>query len=557
MTREKQRGRRWKPVLAVGLIVAVLVVAAFFYFKPDSQPVSTSGDSSHEVSAKGGTFKFHDGIEITVPEGAVDDGTTLSVGKVSQLDETESAPFSGVRSGAVMFDVSLSKDGNDSIQPSEPLDITIPLAGQLLPEGANPSSALLYTANEAGNGFWYVPPPLDDNGVPLLEEGVLHGKLYHLSPKYISYLDEDKFLKQFGLKNGDVVQPEDCHSKVETPAGEVEFGSANDGWSNDDESSPIFACLTADGDGVPHVGIANNANYVLSVASTEGVEIAESRDDFEEELTKLFSELVFPDDRIDAFLGRDGRLDVVTPTDSLPATVQLKADPNTFLAEIGGFAIKFVANIFTGGATSEVVRALLDTPDVISCLQTAFDMSDGEVEGFSLLDAVNLVSSRCTEEIANAVGYKAGFWDFLGRAFNVVAEGISGGLQTIATAFEGIRLQIINTMMVEVVRSAPECLTDEEFEEILRDEITDPRFDVWNASVAVCTDGWILGGSEHGMHDPSTDSQSSQLLFYDNSKGEWIIVYSGQDMDVTGIEVDGKLICDDAPPSIKEWLMCR
>jgi hypothetical protein len=437
--------RKWLIPLAV-MAAAGLVLVYFIIVKPDSQPTSTSSDSSHEVGKDGGTFSFHDGIQIDVPAGAVEDGTVLSVGEVSPVDENGHAPFADMRTGAVAFDVSLSKDGNDDIQPSQPLDITIPLEGNLLPEGANPQSALLYSAN-GNDGFWYVPPPLDESGIMLpVEDGVLQGRMYHLSPKYVSYLDEAKFLEEFGLADGGIAEPEDCLEATDN----AEFGP-KEGWSNTDPASPINACLAEDGDGT-HVGIVNRLNYILSVASTTDSEHLEtSYGGIDEELVELFAATIFPNDRIDAFFGRDGSMDATFAPSELPATIQLKADPNTFLSEIGLFAVKFVANIFTGGTASEVVRALFEVPEVVSCLQTTFDMSEGDVEGFDLLDAVNYVSSRCVGEIAKAVGYEAGFWDFLGRVFNVVAEGVAGGLQTITTAFEGIRMQFVGTLSIEIL----------------------------------------------------------------------------------------------------------
>jgi len=141
--------------------------------------------------------------------------------------------------------------------------------------------------------------------------------------------------------------------------------------------------------------------------------------------------------------------------------------------------------------------------------------------------------------------------------FNVVTEGIAGGLQTIVTAAEGIRMQFIGTLTIEVLPVAPDCLTNEEFEEVLRDNITYPGADVWNAGVTACADGWLVGGSEVGVHDPTTDTQSGYLLHYDNSTDEWVIVLSGQDMDATYTEVDGVPLCEHSiPDSVREWIWC-
>jgi len=78
--------------LAGATAVGLAVAGYFIFVKPDNQPAATSSDSSHEVGVDGGTFTFHDGIKINVPEGAVEDGTTLSVGEVLPIDETGHAP---------------------------------------------------------------------------------------------------------------------------------------------------------------------------------------------------------------------------------------------------------------------------------------------------------------------------------------------------------------------------------------------------------------------------------------------------------------------------------
>lgn len=72
--------------------------------------------------------------------------------------------------------------------------------------------------------------------------------------------------------------------------------------------------------------------------------------------------------------------------------------------------------------------------------------------------------------IAEAVGYQPSFWDFLGRLFGVVVEGIAGGLQTIVTVAEGIRMQFIGTLTVEVMSVAPECPTSDVVEQTVRND---------------------------------------------------------------------------------------
>lgn len=424
-------------LITLVVIMALACGAAYnYHFWPFRAKAGTTGggvSDQHQVDADGGTYRFGNGITVTVPKGAVNGDTTLSVGTPRQSPAGGKTPLAGTNRATVSFDVTLAQ-GFDDVQPRKPLDITVPLRGAMLPAGTKPSQALLYTGS--GANYQFVPATVRGN--------VLHASLNHLSPKYITYVDEDKFAQAFGIDGRSITRPQDCKSEVAANnTGKVKFGDGNKGWSNSDKDSPIYACLTAGDDGNPRIGITNRRYYVLSAATSDGVTVQASPGDTDEELAKAFARTVFPNKRIAAFLGRDGRLVATTPSGSLPARVQLRADPNTFLAESGVFALTFTAGILTGKDSDDLaktVKALLDAKDVTQCLQQTLDISTGKFD-FGFDDAVNLVTSKCMSAIGEALGLPASPWDLFGKWFQTVGNGLSGGVKAIRTSYEGIRMQ--------------------------------------------------------------------------------------------------------------------
>lgn len=458
--------RRTSPlqkVIAVFVAIAFLIGTAYITgewpFKPEDSPFaenSTGDKGPQSVDGSGGTYRFDNGVVVTVPKGAVDGDTTLSVGAPKQSPAGGTTPLAGVNRATVAFDVTLAQGDRRDIQPHKALDITVPLEGAMLPAGTSPSQALLYTG--VGTGYRFVPATVQGN--------VLKASLNHLSPKYITYVDEDKFAKAFGIDGSSVPPLNDCKSEVTAnKTGKVTFGSGNNGWSNTDKDTPIYACLVAGDDGNPRIGIVNKRYYVLSVATSNDVTVETSPGDTDEELAKAFARTVFPNKKIAAFLGRDGRLVATTPSGSLPARVQLKADPNTFLAESGVFALTFTAGILTGKDSDDLVKtvkALLDIKDVTSCLQQTLDISTGKFD-FGFDDAVDLVTSKCMSTIGEALGMPSNPWDLFGKWFQTVGSGLSGGLKAIRTSYEGIRMQTWDgkpPVTVQVEQPVPPCPSD-------------------------------------------------------------------------------------------------
>jgi hypothetical protein len=435
--------------LAIGLGVATGKLDDPFSDKPEPGPKTET-----IVDEDGGTFTFPDGIVVIVPKGAVKEETTLSVGGITPLRAQDAGPFSdpaskGVRAGAVKFDVSLSRGDQRDIQPAKgkPLGITIPLRGKLKPMGVDTRLALLYTPGVKGKGYQLVP-------TQPAKSGILRGTLQHLSPKYVTYVSDQGLLDSFFPER----VKEDrgtCKQEVSVNDTKVKISRDNSqGWSLED-GSPIFACLSKGSDGYVRVGIVNQLQFILSAAATDDVRLASSFGDPEEEVAKRLADLLFPNDKIKAYVGRDGKLVGSVGVDALPATVQLRGDPNTFLSEGAWQAIKLLTGILTGSSGNEIATTVLDAPAVITCVQSALRIGQGDLP--SVAGVIDLVASKCTDQIVRALQPYVDPLNLLGRA-QAISSGLWDIVKTTRTAFDGIRMQFNGTISVKIVGDTPASL---------------------------------------------------------------------------------------------------
>lgn len=433
--------------LAVGLGVVTGKLDNPFSDKPKPGPRTEA-----TVDKDGGTFTFPDGIVVTVPKGAVNEETTLSVGGVTPLRPQDAGPFDdpatkGVRAGAVKLDVSLSRGGKHDIQPAKgkPLGITIPLQGKLKPAGVDVRSALLYTPGVNNVGYQLVP-------TQPVKSGMLRGTLQHLSPKYVTYVSDQGLLDAFFPEK--VKQNRDeCKQEVSVKDTKVKISRDSRGWSLEDDS-PVIACLFED-EGRVGVGVANQLQFILSAAASDNIRVTSSFGDPEEEVAKRLADLLFPNDKIKAYVGRDGKLVGSVDVSSLPATVELRGDPNTFLAEGAWQAIKLLTGIITGSGGGEVATTLLDAPSVVSCIQGALNVSRGDLP--SMAGVIDLVASKCTDRIVRALQPHIDPFNLLGRA-HAVFGGLWEVVKTTRSAFDGIRMQFNGTISVKIMGDASASL---------------------------------------------------------------------------------------------------
>jgi hypothetical protein len=434
-----------KKVLLGVAAVATLALVATGVVYDDKLPWSNSGKTegeSQEVTEDGGTHSFPNGIVITVPKGAVKKNTTLTVGGTSQQSNKDAGPLQGMRAGGILFDVSLSRDGKSDIQPLKPLEITIPLSGSLLPQGADPSRALLYTATS--KGFLLLPSKVEG-------ENVLKGLLLQLSPKYVTYVSDEELLDAFFPEKVESDRGK-CAQEITVAGQKYRIGDKSRGWSLKDDS-PIFACLSME-DGSVRIGVANRIEYMLSVAATSNVRLAISRGNATEEANKMFASLI-PNQKRRGFLGNGGELVGLIAVDKLPGTIDLQADPGTFLSESVVRVVTLAIGVLSGKGNLDenlkIFKELMDNVALVSCLEDAMAPLLGKE--VNLGSAVNTVTS-CLGTLIEAMTKFVDVGALLGRALLVV-DAIKGIFDTGVSAWNGIKLSVTNTLRVQVVKVPP------------------------------------------------------------------------------------------------------
>jgi hypothetical protein len=435
--------KKW---LGATAIVAVLALVATGVVYEDKLPWSDSGKTeggSQTVTSKGGVHSFPSGIVITVPKGAVKKDTTLTVGESTQLTDKENGPFKGLRSGAVKFDVSLSADGRNDIQPLKPLAITIPLSGDLLPEGAKPTQALLYTANPKGD-FFLLQSKVEGGNI-------LKGMLTHLSPKYVSYVSDQELLDVFFPEKVETDRDK-CKQEVTISGQKYKIGDKSRGWSLKDDS-PLFACLSAGSKGYVRVGIANRIEYMLSVAAHSDVRLAVSGGDASEQNIKNVAKAVFGTSKVRGYLEHGGEMVGSISTADVPSTIELVADPATFFAEsmwnVFNLTVSLLVGKQIGGETAKMVEDLLKLTDITSCAKGVFDDLNSTP---SVWDVVN-GGLKCMGAIIAGLGKLVDIWAswkvaWIGDAIRAIVDTAKGG-------FNGVVLTKNGTIRVEVVKVVP------------------------------------------------------------------------------------------------------
>jgi hypothetical protein len=493
--------------------------------------------ASAAVDQNGGALPPINGVSVTVPKGAIAARTELTV-SVPKRTPANDSPFGR---SSTRIDISF-KDG---AQPAadKPLDVQIPLRGNFRPEGVTPVAALLYHRQPDGS-FRLMPAQVQNE--------VLHARLTHLSEWDVVYMDKAT-LDSYG-QSGDTKSYSACPSRLSTQAaGQVKLSGK--GWSSS-KGEPVQACLTAAKNGNPALTINNQMNYLMPIAATGGLELKTSSKDAEEDMVRLIAGKVFPDKRVKGYLGRSGSATTTIPVSSLPATVELVGDPSTFLAESAWFALKFMVGIFVGKPGNQVaadVQFVLNSTEVISCLKNTLDISQGK--SASMGDIAELLTSKCTEAIAKALGTRAAntnAWDqFWGRFFTV-GGGIVDGWNNFWTAVDGIRLQFNGTISV-TVRSA--CPSAKEFQQVAANE-SKRRFgstDKVRATKRMCVDGWAYGSTQSWLPDAGGFWGDGVQTVMRPSGDSWEVRHlAGSDGLINGEDA----VCGEVPAAMRREI-CR
>lgn len=401
-------------IAALGTAVVALCAAAC-----SSTNKTTPKQLSVTVTPQRGTYKLGD-LTVTMPAGAVPAKTTLRLQQPSAMPSTH-GPLAGARKAAVQFDLSLS----GGAEPRKPIDVAIPLAGAFLPRGMTPKQALLYTPGPHGKGWQLVPALVD-------AENVLHASLYHLSPKAITYspaLSLQDAINSGGLK----ALSSGCNQDTTTATtGKVMLGGS--GWSTK-PASPVYACLQSDGTHL-NVRIDNHYHYMWSIASTTNVATVQT-DDPETAIVKLLATGAYGSPKVKTYLATDETANVSITADDLPATIELRADPSTFMAENAWLSIKLAFSLFMGENGNTLLKGLETAFKVLS-VQQCIESTLKTIHDPNANNIGQAVLSDCGEAVAKALGRQyqnTGEWNaFWGSAFTGGGIAVDGINQLITAA---------------------------------------------------------------------------------------------------------------------------
>lgn len=527
--------------LAATLFVVVGVRTDWFGLRRDVPPTGTAS-----VGSNGGTFTFADGLKVVVPAGAAPDGTTLTETSPTVLDKN-AGPFSGLRSAGVRFDVSLKQSDGTQIEPQKPVDLIVPLqpGSQFVPNGAT-GMALPYTPNESGAGYLLLPAkPLDATQLQV--------RTARLSPKYLAYVSDDQLMRSF-FPDKVLNDPAQCKQAITVGGHKAKIGGDSRGWSLKSDSA-IYACLAEGPNGTVAIDIANRIDYILSVASTNNVRLAASQGSIDDQITKATAAVLFPKDRLKAYLVSDGTLVGATTPGDLPATIELQGDPNTFLAEATWRSLTFVAGLLTGTDGNKalaVVNDLLGKADVASCLQKA-------VDGKSLQDfsgGLDMISG-CLSVITDAVYATFRPLVIVEWILDMANNAWQSGIQFT----NGIKLTLANTLRVQVVSDdpapkVPTCPTDAEIFSALRashfkqNAAGAALSEVKVYDAPACQDGWAsatVGVRYSDNPGPGGMVDFSAVVHWVG--GQWIFAGGGQDMS-------NNPLCQQAPAKVRANMYC-
>jgi|GEM_PF-6576787 len=432
--------RRSRAFIVLALVLALLAGAGIglYYKGPESfrSKVDTlfGGEeprAENAVGPEGRTVTFDDGVIITVPKGAVSKESVLQYGSVRRLASGDAGPLKGHRSDAYSFDVSLLQDGKE-VQPKKALVLTTP--------------------SREGTPFAYTYT--GDKKLPYALLNTKRGKgtvtiaLPHLSPKALTYLSDKDLLSLFH-EEAAIQDRGTCKQEVKVGGTKVRMGQKQ-GRSLDDDSA-IFACLVA-GSGTANVGIVNRIDYTLKVAASDSFRVVDDGGGAKDRIIEdIIHKGIFPDARVKALLSSGEKLVAEVPVDNLPATIEVKSDPDTFLSEAVYNSVGFLASIALGKGLDEVadfIGAITDKVEIIDCLRTAVE----NVNSDSHVERMTRIAYDCTGVIGGAIADEAdlGWWrlDFFIGAAQILID-------TSKQAFNGIRLELNGTMRIPVEAVTP------------------------------------------------------------------------------------------------------
>ena len=509
---------------ALAFLALVVAATAYVWQRP---PVV----GGPPLGPQGGTVEQF-GVKATVPPGMLAKATKLNISQPAPID-TSRAPL-GAKS--VIFDISFA----DGSQPSQerPLALEVALRGDLLPEGAAPSQALLYhkLPNNAGYRLY-----------PFAVEGdMLRANLVHLSEWAIAFLGEDLAQELFGLQQSEP-RAGSCSQSAELSAGvKVKLTAKN----NDEH---INACVSANG-GKATLHVRNAVDYMWPFQVQNG-QFSVSQGSTEQKAVAALAGLIHPKG-VKEYLPSGQELTVQLGEVTRTSTVTLEANYHTWVADAVWRTVKVGVSLYFGLGSKEAeefASLMIGSGDAfVDCITKPIERLMNK-DLFTILTGIpHIVIEECggvLEGLAKEVIGKT--LDAFLPWKKVMAVGEAGW--TVLTQSFKLGVTIANTFKGDVKftveRAAPPCATLASFQQAIRKE----GATVTRVSGIKCSNGWAeaitYAQPEGGQYDATAN-----LIRYQT--GEWVHVRTMNEPIFYGTPETDKL-CAELPADLRKNLCAR
>ncbi|HSW80951.1 MAG TPA: hypothetical protein VLG40_01015 [Candidatus Saccharimonas sp.] len=490
------------------------------------------------VSPNGGSYAVG-GMTVAVPKGAVANPTLLTVGDTRVVSGVN-APLGSV---AVRFNISLQ----GGMEPAQPLQLAIPLAGRFLPAGAQLANAVFYTSTSDNKGYRLLPYTV--------QNGTLTTTVPHLSDKEIAFVDPQKVAQSISHTQSAPVQS-DCTKQQLPNVGEVDVAADNNG------NGRVGLCLKLDGGNLA-LHLTDKSNYTWSVQTPGGLQFGLPLETADDVADRAITATLLHEPDVNSYVLHGGELDVknITPQ-NLPLTISLLTSNNGLLGEALWDVVKVMVEFYTGEnaeGTAKLVQGLIvDVPDVNKCLVGVFNARSGNIGDFlqALPDAV---FGKCGETIGNALIKLLPDAASLINPFTRTLAILQATWEVLQGAWHAA-IAVAQTAQGPVkVTIEPACPTKQQFEQaFIGWNAGDSQHRVVSATATsnptdpnlVCEDAWAIDGMSFTIDNiaPPNNSVGAGVIEH-WVNGKWTIVFVSQDMR-------SDEVCRQVPPKIKQQMQC-
>ncbi len=449
-----------------------------------------------------------------MPEGAVQQETKLSISE-PELISGDDAPLGA--SKAVRFDLSFE----DGIEPAEgkPLEVTIPLSGNMLPEGADPTQAMFYTRTTSGENRILVPSTVN-------EKGELRVSLAHLSEKEIIFLNNEELLNL--VKDSDIAAgaSTECLQEIE---------NTNDGYTlkvNSSDTTRALACLVANDNGQV-LQITNRANFIYSVTSSDVKMASTEALEADDTVVTTFASIIDSNSgSVDSYMVRESTIQGVLNPDNDSSVVTLTASASVGWSEVIWKALRLFVETSVGGIAATTIADVVLDGSVLPCITGA--LSSTERSDDFLTQSTNMVKNildSCAKAIINKTLEVVGENVFESTVEALVKYltglgAILGLYDVISSAAAGLIDNFKGDVRVKAEREYY-CPTEEEFITTANEIFPGEKNDIDPLGYGVaCENGWAAAMMIIG----TGISITNYIIFLHYENGEWRMATWGQDI---------------------------